>query len=152
MTIMWAILDVQYSAPPVLQPPALESLVLSSVLTSVLIFFCHCRITRLSVNRRHFVSSRSCFKVQKRVAISVKIRLHFFRSSEIIFVEIQSFHPGGTLCGCYCNQMQFRKFAQINFLSTHYSNYVSVSYKRDFMTLSINELTKKSCKMISAQV
>lgn len=30
MTIMSAILDVQYSAPPLLQPPALECLMLSN--------------------------------------------------------------------------------------------------------------------------
>lgn len=39
-----------------------------------------------------------------------------------------------------------QKIATNQFSHTHYSSYVSVSYKRDFMTLTNNVLIKKSCK------
>lgn len=90
MTITWAILDVQYSAPPLLQPPAVECLVLSELSFDILPVI-------LSLQNYTLVYEPS--KFHELMKLFQRAKMHFFHSPKIISVE--SFHPGGTLCGCY---------------------------------------------------
>lgn len=74
------------------------------------------------------------------------MRPHFLKN-----YNLGNFHPGGTLW-TVLKSNAVQKIGTNPFFHTYYSNYVSVSYKRDFMTLSNNELTKKSCRFVSDQV
>ena len=92
MTIMSAILDVQYSAAPLLQPPALECLVLSNFSFDIF---------HVILSLQNYTPLCELSKFHELMKLFQCAKIHLFQSSKIIFVEIQSFRPGGTLCGCY---------------------------------------------------